>query len=259
MSDLLEAYAGNGLEDVQEATAWLKIASRNSDTMNPKKAAYIADLKEGQWYNSVSGKVYGEKMEVIVLDKIKRYVISKPARTPKDLPEVVGYATAIDPSWARATPQSPLETREGYTVSCEFIFLLVEKNNLSEPLFLTLRKTGTFAAIVWERKMKAAKLASGASAPIFGRVWSLEPTYVENDRGSWYSLVKDKDVYIFDKGNIPDSLVEAAIETFESVKSAKVLEGFCAAQVARLNGATGAIEAPRSAKQLELFEDGVEV
>lgn len=78
--DLLAAYGitpGSsgfddfGAEDVQ--MGWLRIAAKNTDAANEDSKDYIKGLKPGFFFNTLSKKVYGKTLKLIVLRYFKSY------------------------------------------------------------------------------------------------------------------------------------------------------------------------------------------
>lgn len=223
----LSNYAGAGKETITDVkTAYLKIAQKQSEEINKNKPSYIEGLQEGQFFNSVTRKIYGEKVDLIVFATRKSYALID------DDNQFKGAEPAIRPDWVRDA-QGVLRTREGYKAQLNYGYMVavydevvaaVKDGRPIDTMVFTLKATSINAAKEWNTSLQQLKLEDGTSCPIFGGVWELTSVYQENKKGSWYAVESAGGLC---KGFIGDEIVDAVAETsklcIDNAKAAGVI------------------------------------
>lgn len=149
---------------------------------------YIDGSKPGEFFNSITSQVYGNKLKVIVLGQYDNYVEWQPNGG--------GLAARYTPAeFKQAVKDGDITTDNGYQymrhenkVQLHQNFFLYLPDYSDEGIILfSLKSTGLKHARKWISRMINKK------SPMFVNVWELGSEYVKGDEGqSWYSLGKDK-------------------------------------------------------------------
>ena len=219
----LEKFAGTGLDTITTddiATPRLKVLAALSPEIEE-----IEGAKAGMILNSVSKKAYsgqdGIKVVVCGYDKVwlewtdRGKGSSAPVNifSPKDKPT---NAVRGDDGKFRLENGNYLEE------CANFYVLLLNGGVAPEPAIISMKATQLKAARSWAYSLKNEFIQNPTSkklflAPSWYRVYNLTTTKQQNDKGSWYGWVVNKDEFLNHEGTF-----DMAANFNESVRGGKV-------------------------------------
>lgn len=167
----------DGKEGVGQADlilARLKLAQNLSNEMKKSNENYNPELEEGQFFNSVTGEIYGNTVTVIPLHFFNEYI-----EFDADTRKVVKYYQR-----GEVPPAEDLVVVNGQKPK-----VTTFKNRMS----LLVKEDGTFEPIVVGFKYVGKKtptnkwnyLIAEKNLPAYAYTYKLESTTVSNDKGEW--------------------------------------------------------------------------
>lgn len=225
---------GKGFENMgadKFSIPMLKIAQPTSSIVTEDGT----EVKAGDFYNSITGKSYGTKIEVIPVYFNSVWLEWKP--------NMGGLV-------ARHKPYSiPVEGDaftgmhyNGNDVQDSWCYLVLIKGHEDEGvIMLSCTSTNIKYAKIWNGLMNDSRLPSGKHAPLFAYYWQLESKKNKNDKGTFFVLGEAKTAAIKKGDMVPKEIylscvkgaVEIAPQSFENVNMA----------------ATGELPAPADAEE----------
>lgn len=188
-----------GMEEVDSSLLsipFLKIAQPTTPQAQKGNPAHIEGLSPGMFYNSSSGKVYGEKVNVVFFGFSHQFLQwdedagSLEARfMPDDVQKMLDSG---------AMKKDGLSlTKDGNAISENYVMYTAVLDHLEdEILFFSFKSTGIkhFKKIIGKAYAETMKNKEGKviKAPMFYCVWEIKPILNTNEKGqSWY-LIGDK-------------------------------------------------------------------
>lgn len=216
----LSQYAGQGTETIEDTNrAYLKLAQKMSPEIDKENASYIKGLEAGQFFNSMTKKIYGTEVNLIVLATRKNYALVD------DDNKFKGFSDTIQPTWSRDVT-GVLRSPEGYKCVLNYGYVVVEVSDVKddgsfEPMVLTLKATDVRTARDWNTELKNLRLDAETLAPIFAGVWKIKATYNKNDKGAWYTCGGQANKPTFVE-YIPDSLVDSIAAASNNIINAQL-------------------------------------
>lgn len=184
----LDDVAGQGFEEMtagETAVPRLLIAQALSEvTQN-------GSVPAGHFYNSVSGKDYGDKLDVIVCHFQKVWVEWKPNQGGYVGTHAIGAIPVTGDNY-----KGLHHTAEDGTVNDvieTWMYLVVLPEHLEDGYLVFGSTRGNLKYLKgWNTQMKYLRTPSGRAAPLFSSVWTLSTGKDQNKKGNtYYSCNKD--------------------------------------------------------------------
>lgn len=178
-----------GFEDISMDTMaipFIQILQKGSPQVNKQKPEYIAGAEAGMFYNSVTKKVYGAAIDVIVLSFQHIYTEWKPNRG--------GFVArhTFEEGERLATDRAvfgKFKTAEGNDLIENYVyFVLVVGHEAEGAAVMSLASSNIGAAKTWNRLMVSTVMPNGKKALPHWLVFHVATVYAENDKGDWFKL-----------------------------------------------------------------------
>ena len=185
-TSFLNSHAGEGFEGLTTsdyAVPFLRILQLLSPQVNKNSPDRIAGAEPGMFYNTVTEKLYGNKVSVVPLTFQKVWLEWLPDRGG-----LVGrhepYSIKVD-----RTEFSSWKTEEGNIVSeCLLFYCLIVGHFQDGPIVFSLSSSGIKHGKNWNTQIMMTLLANGKKAPYFSSVWELKIVLNKNQMGEWYQI-----------------------------------------------------------------------
>lgn len=155
----------------------LSLAQSMSPQMKRTSESYNPVLKEGQFFNSVTGEIYGETVTVIPLHFFRQYIEFTP---PPDRKIVKIYDNGeVPPSQdlAFVDGQKPVVTEFKNRMS-----LLLQKDGSVQPVVVSFKSSGLKVAKKWNY------LIAEKNLPGYAYTYNLQSVAVPGDKGEYFSV-----------------------------------------------------------------------
>ena len=186
--DYLSEVAGQGFENMSNgevAVPRLLIAQAMSDVVQN------GSVKVGHFYNSISGKDYGESVDVIVCHFQKVWVEWKKNQG--------GYVATHDVGSIEVTGDnySGMEHKDAEGNINDVIetwnYLVVLPEHMEDGYMIFGSTRGNLKYLKgWNTQMRYLRTPSGKAAPLFSSIWTLATGKDQNKKGNtYYSCNKD--------------------------------------------------------------------
>lgn len=180
-SDKLE-----GFEDINAQTMsipFVRILQTKSPQLDKRAPEYIEGAEEGQFFNNVTKKIYGEKINVIILKFEHIYI--------EWLPERGGFVDVHSPENAAKITVSKefnnWQTEDGNLLQENYCyFCLVEGEEEQGPVIITMASTALKPAKNLNRLITSHVLPNGNKALPYWLIVEIESKYKTDDKNSWY-------------------------------------------------------------------------
>lgn len=225
-SELYSQMAGEGFEGMsatQFAIPLLLIAQPTSEIVTSGEAEKLG-IKTGDFYNSVTKRCYGNKINVVVAYFKVMWFEWKP--------KMGGLAGRHEPGSVRVKgdPYTGMtNTDTGNDIVETWLYFVVLKD-FPEDGFLTYQSTrGNIQYLKpWNSAMHEIKLPpterfpDGAPAPIFSQVWEIETMRNKNDKGTWFAFGTDKKPSFKNKGLTPPELFSRFVDPVRKIAPSAV-------------------------------------
>jgi hypothetical protein len=176
-----------GFEDINGNTMsvpFVRILQKLSAQLDKQKPEYIPGAEEGQYFNTVTKTVYGNKLEVIVLKFERVYIEWKPNRGG-----FVGYHTpdnaqriAVDQTFGKWKNKDGNDLQENYVY-----LVLIAGHEAEGPVVLSLASSAIKVAREWNRLLTTHVMDNGQKAKPYYLIWNLTSDYVKKDQNTWYT------------------------------------------------------------------------
>ena len=192
------ADAGAGFEDASSncyAIPFLRMLQSISPQAKKKDPAYIDGAEEGDFVNTVTGKLYkGDKgVFVIPVHFMQKYTLWAQNRggfrgfwTPAEYAtkphQMITISTGGGPKDVEADMDGNVitDTREHYVV-------IVNEDGTTEAAVLSLSSTQLKKSKKWMSLMNGIRI-NGQIAPMFSQMYKITPVAESNDQGSWSGI-----------------------------------------------------------------------
>lgn len=201
------ADVGNGFEETNSssyAIPFLRVLQSLSPQCKKSDPAYIKGAEEGDFYNTVTEKLYkGEDgVTVVPVHYVHKYIAWAPRESGG------GIRGTYTPSEANALVttqnerfQQIMEDDSILTDTRDHYVMIVNPDGTFEPALLVLYATQLKKSKEWMTLMQGIRI-NGQTAPMFSQMYKITPMAESNDKGSWtgvkidhVSQVKSRDLY----------------------------------------------------------------
>jgi hypothetical protein len=188
----LEECAGEGFENTDMdsfAIPFLRVLQSNSPQVDESEECYIDGAKQGLFFNSVTGKLYGPEIDVIPIAYYRQFI--------EWLPKRGGFVNAhsnsdiLDKTERREDENGKFHDylENGNTVMDTRMHYVLLADYLDEgPIIFALSSTGIKHSKKWMTNMRMLRLPSDAEAPMFSSVYTMKTVKNKNDDGTWYQI-----------------------------------------------------------------------
>jgi hypothetical protein len=184
----------------------LRIAQALSPQLKKSNEAFIPELEAGQFFNSVTGKVYGEEVTVIPLSFFRQFIQFK------DIKEGGGIVRMYQPG--EVPPVADLAFVDGKPPLCtEFksrFSLILRKDETFEPVVVSFKSTGMKAARRWNY------LIAEKNLPAYAFVYNFTVKTLSGKGNEWFGFGIERGDYT------PAAIYEQAKDYFASLQEAGV-------------------------------------
>jgi hypothetical protein len=179
-----------GFEQINQRTMaipFVRILQKLNPQIDEHRDEFIEGAEEGMWYNTVTKRLHGAKIEVICGKFEQIYIEWRPNRG--------GFVGYHDPENARrlATESKTVDdfgkwkTPEGNLLQENYVYYCIEAGREKEGIFIiSLASSMIGVARVWNRLLTSHVMSNGEIAAPYYLVWELSTTYRENAKGGWY-------------------------------------------------------------------------
>lgn len=182
----------------------LKLAQNLSNEMKKSNENYNPDLEEGNFFNSVTGEIYGENVTIIPLHFFNEYIEFDDNRKPIKFYQRGELPPAQD--LAMVDGKKPKCT----TFKCRMSLILKDDGSV-DPIVVSFKYVG--------KKTPTNKwnyLISEKNLPAYAYTYNLQSMVVSNDKGEWAGGK-------FTRGDFtPAALYESAKQYFAALQEAGV-------------------------------------
>jgi hypothetical protein len=175
-----------GFEDINASTMaipFIRILQTKSPQLDKRAPEYIEGAEEGQFFNNVTKKIYGEKINLIILKFEHIYIEWLPARG--------GFVGVHSPENAAKITISKefnnWQTEDGNILQENYCyFCLVEGEEEQGPVIMTMCSTALKTAKNLNRLITSHVMPNGNRALPYWLVIEFSSLYKTNDKDSWY-------------------------------------------------------------------------
>lgn len=244
---LMEQFSGygqDGFEDTSSdsyAVPFVRILQPNSPQLLEDDDAYIDGAKPGMFFNTLSGDLYGKKLQVINVHFMRDFIEWRPDRggfvqSHGDNEDIKQRVVEVDGSDQIMDNGNLLQESRNH-------FILLPEGRLEEgPMIFALTSTGIRHSKRWMSLIRRLKSPDGKiNNPLFMGVWDLSTALNETDEGKWYQIgTKSGGKYEFNR------IISG--EEFEAVKASRELILSGRAKVDYDAGETSGTESEASGK-----------
>ena len=169
----------------------LGLCQNNSPQRIRTDAKYIEGLREGDFFNSITGEVYGERLQIVPLLFYKsRILFGEEMGGPLRCQATDGLHGIGTPGGECTTCPLSQFGVDGTKPECHKLFnyaaLVVAKDGRVHPegmLVFSLKSSGLKVAMDWNALIKLRR------ADIFAGVYEISSVHQKNDKGQWYAPV----------------------------------------------------------------------
>jgi hypothetical protein len=183
--DFLNEYAGQGFENISQEDLkmpFLRILQKGSPQVDPNDTNYIQGAKPGMFYNTVTQKLYSDKIQVVPVRYEKVWLEWKPDRGGL-VGRHVPHSIEVD-----KTDFSKWKYKGNIIQESLLFYLLVVSHFEDGPMVFALQSTGIKHGKNWNTQIIHTRLPNGKQAPYFSSVWELSSIACSNAKGTWFQI-----------------------------------------------------------------------
>jgi len=187
----------------------LCISQSQSPQLNKKMEEYIPDLKVGEFFNSVTGEVYGPKVTVVPLHFFKQYIEFNPRPAGGGLGGIKKmYPLGSTPPLAdlQFTEDDKGNSLQPKATEFKNRMSLLLKDGKVEPIVVSFKSTGLKTAKKWNF------LIAEKNLPAYAYTYNLEVVDQAKGQLSWKGAEITRGEFV------PAALFQAAEEFFQSLQ-----------------------------------------
>ena len=192
----LEAFSGQGFEEADKdafAIPFIRILQKLSPQLDKNEEAYIEGAEEGQFFNTITGEIYGSEIDVIPVRYAREFIEWLPNRggfkaAHGNDPSILDRVVSIDDKNNAILDNGNIiqDTRNH--------FVLLAGKLEDGPVILSLASSGIKHSRKWMSLMNNILIPNTKKkAPMFAGVWKLRTIRNSNDEGAWF-MIGDKSV-----------------------------------------------------------------
>lgn len=210
-----------GFEEVDSdctTIPFLKMAQSGTDEAKKGSPVYIPGLEPGMFFCPTSRKVYGDRIELVIVRFYRQYVVYE-SREPDSKfmgtmsPEQ--FKSVIEPTAIRERSFHLDSEGHRYVDTRNFV-VFVHGHYNDGLMLLSLSSTGIAPSKKWITQAQNVRdEASGRVAPIWANVWELRTGYMDNPQGSYYQIS-----HVSRLGYIPMTKKELIVGAFNDARVA---------------------------------------
>lgn len=185
------ADAGIGFEDTDSssyAIPFLRILQATSPQCKKKDPEYVDGAEEGDFYNTVTGKIYKDGITVIPAHYEHKYNLWAPDRGGfKGTLSVAEYANcekAILQDSKGNKYEGQVSTGYAITDTREHYLVILESDGSYSPALYAISGTEIKKSKRWMTLMQGIRIGAQI-APMFSQKYKLTTVGESNDKGSW--------------------------------------------------------------------------
>jgi len=184
--DYLDDFSMKGFEDINSDTMsipFLKIAQSLNPELNSRKPEYIKGLQVGQFFNSVTGAIYGEELNINIIHFEHLYTEWKPNRggfVDRMTPEQA-FDKAVDKTFGKWKTAEGNDLQENYSY-----FVLVEGHEQDGILVMSLASSAIKNAKKLNKLITSQMFKDGSRMAPHHQVYKVSTLFMSNDQGDWY-------------------------------------------------------------------------
>lgn len=209
--DIYDGIAGQGFENMgadKFSVPMLKIAQPTSSVLTEDGSS----VKAGDFYNSITGKSYGPKVELVPVYFNTTWLEWKP--------NMGGLVARHKPYSVRVTGDrfTGLKSLAGNDIQEAWCYLVLIRGHEDEGIMLlSCTSTNIRHCKTWNSFLSENRLKSGKPAPLFSCYWMLESKKNKNDKGTFFVLGDGKNTAITKSDWVPAEIytnfVKPVLET----------------------------------------------
>lgn len=209
--DIYDDIAGQGFENMgadKFSVPMLKIAQPTSSVLTEDGS----EVKAGDFYNSITGKSYGPKVELVPVYFNTTWLEWKP--------NMGGLVARHKPYSVRVTGDrfTGLKSLAGNDIQEAWCYLVLIRGHEDEGIMLlSCTSTNIRHCKTWNSFLSENRLKSGKPAPLFSCYWTLESKKNKNDKGTFFVLGDGKNTAITKSDWVPAEIytnfVKPVLET----------------------------------------------
>ena len=184
---------GAGFEEADAtsyAIPFLRMLQVTSDQTKKTNAAYVKGAEEGDFFNTVTEKLYkGEEgVTVVPCHYVHKFNAWAPRESGGGIKGTYTPAEAAQLSTYKNDKfQTVMEDGSILTDTREHYVMIVNSDGTFEPALLCLAGTQLKKSKKWMTLMQGIRI-KGQPAPMFSQMYKLSPVSESNDKGSWAGL-----------------------------------------------------------------------
>jgi hypothetical protein len=201
-----------GLEDVGRDDVLiprLMISQGLSPEITKGDPKFIKGLSVGEFFNSLTGEVYGETLNVVPLFFFKQFIEFTPREQGGGIVAMYQHEADIPAGTSYRLDQCKPGEKPAVTEFKNEMCLILKDSGV-EPIVVSFKSTGMKTAKKWNALMRQLNL------PAYARAYTLAITTEKNDQGTWYGAnVTPSDF-------VPEALFAAAEKYFGELRKAGV-------------------------------------
>ncbi len=181
----LDEMAGQGFDNITQddrALPFLRVLQPLSPQLDEDESEYIKGAKVGQFFNTVTNRVYGAEINLIPVRFQRTWL--------EWLPERKGLVGRHAPGSIEVDRTKFSEwLYNGNVIQDTFMFFCLIPDHIEEgPIVYALQSSGIKHAKNWNTNIIMKTLPSGKQAPYFSGIWHLIVSKEKNDQGTYYQI-----------------------------------------------------------------------
>lgn len=222
--ELQAAFGAVGFGEFRKEVTfpYLSIAAKTSDRAVEGSATYIEGLKPGYLFNSISSRVYGNKIRVIILD----YSAQFREHTKNDKGGKGDFVRIVPPAEIRTFTQDQIRdyTKNGFPngnlLEEVKMFYVVLPDFKEDGIMKWSFPKGSFKHI---RNWGGMIVRTGEPYP--AHIWEVATGMMKNEIASWFTIGNDDTTFVKDCGAVPKELLLGDVkEAFDLVQAIRKSE-----------------------------------
>ena len=195
---------------------FLKVAQSTHDETKRGHTKYIEGLEPGMFFCPMTRKIYGTKVELVILSFYRQYVMYDGEGMDSKFsgvmePEV--FRLNIEPKATRKRSYF-VDGRGWRYVDTRNFIVFVNGHYEDGPLLMSMSSTGVPPSKNWLSQAQSVKTQDGRQAKICSCVWGLETSFFQNPEGSYHQVSR-----ITKLGGVPQARRQLVLAAFNQIQS----------------------------------------
>lgn len=202
-------FSDFGAEDV--TMPWLRIAAKNTDAANEDSKDYIPGLKPGFFFNTLTKRVYGKTIKVIVLRYFKTFAEHTAGKNSEFVRAVPRSEVDKLPQSARQGGQFVLPS--GNVIKEQANYLVVLPDFPEDGIIRFSLGVGSYKHVKnWNAQMQM-------TPAIWTGIWELTTALTTAKSGETYYSIGGEQTNVSKVGFVPAEIVDSVKAAFEQAKN----------------------------------------